>query len=273
MATDIRKPLRKILPHLIKAREENLNEADTCARICEVFEQVLDYDPLEHISREVQIKDGYADFGVKLEKGLKFLVEAKSAATELKDRHIGQAERYASQGNIEWVLLTNGITWQLYHLSFGEGIESELAFSLDVTAEDFDAAASQLALLHRREIQKGSLEDLWSHRTALSPESIAKSLFTDENLGRIRRDIRKREGLLVSVDGLGRAIHDMLSVEVRERIGPLRIRKKRRAREKEDDSMGASDSASAPAVPTTSTAPASADVAPLAGIAVKKGNS
>jgi len=273
MATDICKPLRKILPHLIKAREENLNEADTCTRICEVFEQVLDYDPLEHISREVQIKDGYADFGVKLEKGMKFLVEAKSAATELKDRHIGQAERYASHGNIEWVLLTNGITWQLYHLSFGEGIESGLAFSVDLSAEDFDAAASQLALLHRREIQKGSLEDLWGHKTALSPESIAKSLFTDETLGRIRRDIRKREDLLVSVDDLGRAIHGMLSVEARERIGPLKIRKKKRAREKEEEPMVESAPASATSAATTSAPSVSAEVAPLAENALKKGDS
>ena len=55
MAADIRKPLKKCSPHLLKAKEQGLNEADTRVRIFEVFDQVLNYDPLEDISNEVQI--------------------------------------------------------------------------------------------------------------------------------------------------------------------------------------------------------------------------
>ena len=29
MAAEIRRPLKRLLPHLVKAREDNLNEADT----------------------------------------------------------------------------------------------------------------------------------------------------------------------------------------------------------------------------------------------------
>jgi hypothetical protein len=53
-----------------------------------------------------------------------FPIEAKSAATTLRDRHIDQAESYAAKDNIRWVLLTNGVVWSLYHLTFEEGIES-----------------------------------------------------------------------------------------------------------------------------------------------------
>ena len=61
MAIDIRRDLKNMLPHLKKAQEDNLNEADTILRIIKVLEQVLGYDGLTEITREQQIKDKYAN--------------------------------------------------------------------------------------------------------------------------------------------------------------------------------------------------------------------
>lgn len=55
----------------------------------------------------MNLKDKYVDLAVKIDGTVKFLIEAKSAGTELRDRHIEQAERYAAENNIRWVLLTN----------------------------------------------------------------------------------------------------------------------------------------------------------------------
>jgi hypothetical protein len=57
MSTDIRRSLRKFLPHLLKAKEENLNEADTVQRIIKVFEEVLGYDPMTEITCESQVNE------------------------------------------------------------------------------------------------------------------------------------------------------------------------------------------------------------------------
>lgn len=46
MPIDIKANLQKFIPHLIKAQEENLNEADTCQRLVKFFEEVLGYDVL-----------------------------------------------------------------------------------------------------------------------------------------------------------------------------------------------------------------------------------
>jgi predicted type IV restriction endonuclease len=176
MALDIRKPLKKLLPHLIKAQEDNLNEADTLQRILKVFEEVLGYHPLDEISRETQVKDRYVDAAIKLDGTIRLLVEAKSAATVLRDRHIEQAQHYAAQANIPWVLLTNGVVWNLYHLSFEEGIEYVRVFAVDLAVDDIDKAAESLSLLHRQSIKKGALEEYWEHRAALSPDSIARPI-------------------------------------------------------------------------------------------------
>ena len=230
MAVDIRKPLKKFLPHLLKAREDNLNEADTVQRIIKVFEEVLGYDAMVEITREKQVKEKFVDIAIKIDGTIRFLVEAKSAATVLRDRYIEQAQHYAAEGNIPWVVLTNGVVWNLYHLSFDEGIEYVRVFTIDLSEEPFDKAVESLSLLHRQAIKKGLLEEYWEHRMALSPKSIGRALFTEEALKLIRREIRRRDGILIDEEDLANAIHSMLSTESREQIGPLKIRRKSKTR-------------------------------------------
>ena len=91
MAIDIRKNLKGMIPHLKKAREENLNEADTVRRVARLLEDVLGFHGFDEITREQQIKGKYVDLAVKIDGSTKFLVEVKSAGTELRDRHIEQA--------------------------------------------------------------------------------------------------------------------------------------------------------------------------------------
>ena len=230
MAIDIRKPLKKYLPHLMKAQEENLNEADTVQRLIKVFEDVFEYDPMGDISREAAIKDRFVDVALKIDGTIRLLVEAKSAGTVLREKHTEQAQNYAANSNIRWVLLTNGVAWNLYHLTFEEGIEATLAFSVDLTEGVTDKGSDLLALLHKQAIRKGELDSFWEHRVALSPASIGRALFTEEAFKFIRRDIRRREGILIDEEDLANAIHEMLSTEARERIGPMKIKRKPKAR-------------------------------------------
>lgn len=238
MPVDIRKPLKKFLPHLVAARAQNLNEADTVQRIMKTFEVVLGYDVMTELTREMNLKDKYVDLAVKLDGRIRLLIEVKAAGIDLRDRHIEQAERYAAENNIRWVVLTNGLTWNLYHLTFEEGIEYSRAFSIDVSdAAKFEDCATCFALLHRQSVRKDSLEAFWAQRVAMSPASISRSLFHEDTLRLLRRQIRKREDLSVDEEDLAKALHEMLSVEARELIGPVKIHRTRapRARKKTAD--------------------------------------
>ena len=227
--SDVKRQLKKFLPHLIQAKVDSLNEADTVQRIIKVFELVLGYSMLSEITRESNIKDKYVDLAIKIDGRIRLLVEVKSAGTVLRDRHIEQAERYAAEGNHRWVVLTNGTSWNLYHLTFEEGIEYERLFALDLAdAEAFDTSVSCLALLHRQCVRKGQLDDHWDKRVAMNPASVGKSLFSEAVLRLIRRDIRKRENLVVDEEDLAKAIHEMMTPEAREQIGPMRIRRKKK---------------------------------------------
>jgi predicted type IV restriction endonuclease len=228
MALNIKKPLKRLLPHLLKAREDNLSEADTIQRIIKVFEEVLGYDCLSEISRECQIRDKYVDLALKVDGNIRILVEVKAAGLTLSDRHIEQAQHYAAVGNIPWVILTNGIEWTLYHLSFNEGVEYVKAFSVDLGSDSLEDAVEQLTVLHRQSFARNSIDEFWQHRTALRPDSIGRAIFAEDTLKLIRREIRKREGILIDEEDLSKAIHEMFSIEAREILGPPKIQRKRK---------------------------------------------
>jgi hypothetical protein len=225
---NIRPALKKILPHLMAAKEQNINEADTVVRLIKVLEDVLGYDPMSEISREAQLRDKYIDLLLKINGVPKLIIEAKAAGIELRDRHIEQAENYASRNNYPWVLLTNGINWRLYHLTFEEGIEYDVAFNIDLSKDDFNHCADTLAVLHRSSVAANKLEGFWACRVALSPASISKAMLHEDVLNELRRQVRKDTGTNMEIDELAEAIRDMFSQEIREQVGAMRIRKNRR---------------------------------------------
>ncbi len=229
MTTDIRKPLKKYRTLFLEARDAGLNEADTVLRLCRFFEEVLGYDGIQDISREAEMKHKYVDICLKIDGRVRLLVEAKAAGQQLRDRHIEQAQAYASQNNYRWVLLTSGVDWNLYHLTFEEGIEYERAFTVSLAGADgLDTASESLGILHKRSLAKGGLDAFWEMTAALGPASIGKALFQQATLMLLRREIRKDTGILIDPEDLAKSLHGMFSEESREVIGPVRIRRPRK---------------------------------------------
>jgi len=231
MVPKIRRQLRTFAAQFNDARERAINEAGTVDRLHRFFERVLGYDPSYEISREAQMKNKFVDLCLKIDGTIRLLVEAKAANVQLRDRHIEQSWLYASRNNYHWVVLTNGVDWHLYHLTFEEGIEYERAFVVSLATDDgVEEAAKMLALLHRQSVREGELDKFWEKATALCAASIGKALFTESTLRVLRREIRKSCGVLIDPEDLAKAMHGILSQEAREEMGPARIRKRRRTR-------------------------------------------
>lgn len=227
MPVDIKQPLKKVLPYLLKAQQDNLNEADTVQRLILVLQDVLGYSILTDISRETEMKGKYVDIAIRVDGQIRLLVEAKAAGIQkLRERYIEQAELYASRNNYRWVLLTNGVSWNLYHLTFEEGIESELVFTIDLTKDPLDKAAEKLGMLHKLSIKKNEHEQHWNMMKALGAASIGKALFQDEVLKILRREVRRQQGFLIDEEDLATAIYKLFTQEARETMGPLKIRKR-----------------------------------------------
>ena len=230
--TDVTQALRKLHPALLEAEERNLNEADTRLHVVRLLTDVLGYDELSEVTSEQRIRHRYVDFAVRIDGVTKFLIEVKAAKSPLRDRHIEQAEHYAAQENSPWVLLTNAVVWNLYHLTFEEGIDYVEAFSVDLRSDSIEEAASLLGILHRKAIAKRQHEKFWEERVALSAETLGRALFTKDVLNTIRREVRHDKKILVDPEDLAKALHDLFTTEARESMGPVKIRKSKKSQKR-----------------------------------------
>ena len=231
--------LKRFASAFKEARERGANESDTVMYLVKFFEDVLGYDSLKgEISKEVPIKDRYCDMALKIDGRVELLVEVKAASVKvLSDKHIEQAENYASRAGIEWVLLTNGIEWRLFHLTFaeGEGIAHDVAFSLSLPEQvEKDAAKfwEDLSLLSRASMKKSGLEEFWSRKKVLNPASVVKTLLSEPVLTVLRRELNRDAPARLDVQDVFNAVRDTFSKEALAVAGDLSLRRKKRKRRK-----------------------------------------
>jgi predicted type IV restriction endonuclease len=238
------KSLKKQLQHYIQVftdgQQRNANEADTVMYITRFLTDVLGYDLFKDITKEFQIRERYCDVAVKVNGEVHFLIEVKAMSLALSDRHIEQAENYASRAGIRWVILTNGLTWRLYHLTFdSNGIEHDLAFECSLGVNiDLEETWECLSLLSHKSVENGELADYWEHKKTLSSDSLLRALFTEEVLNSLRRELRRKATIRVDLEDIGTALRRLLNPEVlTEDIRIRKARKKRRrdSSEKTDD--------------------------------------
>ena len=105
----LRKALRTLIKrHFTSKRSQALGEADTRQIIDDMMTNVLGYTLIDEVVSEFAIKGLKADYVVQLKGKAKFLIEAKSFATDLRSKHLNQATQYASQEGMDWVLVSNG---------------------------------------------------------------------------------------------------------------------------------------------------------------------
>ena len=221
-----------------EAADRGANESDTVMYLVKFFEDVFGYDSLAgEISKEVAIKDRYCDFGIKLDGTIALLVEAKAAGNQtLREKNIEQAENYASRAGIRWVLLTNGIVWQLYHLTFneGEGIVHDLAFEvrlLEVESNP-DGVWASLEMLSKAAVGKDVLTGFWNQKKALAPDSLIRVLFSEPVLNVIRRELNRNAEARLELTDVFAGVKDVLSKDAILAAGDITLSKKRKRRRK-----------------------------------------
>ncbi len=159
--------------------------------------EMLGYDKFFDVTTEYKIKGQFADYGVKIDDKLKFLIEVKAIGINLNDNHIFQAASYASTEGVEWVILTNLREWNVYHLSFGSRIDQDLVLSLNFADAKTAGFAENFAYLHKETIKKNLIKDLWNQRIAMSGNNFKKVLTSSPVLKVIQRELVKARGVKV----------------------------------------------------------------------------
>ncbi len=190
------KGVKKFKPILLKAKTADINESDTVTIIVDILCDVFGYDKYEQITSEFAIKKTFCDLAVKLDDKVKLLLECKAIGLDLKDDFVRQATNYAADAGIDWVVLTNGIQWQIFKVTFTKPVDKELVYSFDFCEID-PKKQSDLELLYYLSIEafsnssKNTLDDLHSQKKILNKYIIGQVLITDACTDNLRKHLKK----------------------------------------------------------------------------------
>ena len=185
--------IRRFQPVLTAARSRDVNESDTVIIVTDLLAEVFGFDKYAEITSEYVIRGTYVDLAIKLDGKLHLLIEVKAIGLDLKESHIKQAIDYAANQGVEWAVLTNGVTWQIYKVEFSKPIDQELILTidfLDLNPKNADHLEN-LYLLTREGLGKAVLGEYHAQRQALSRYFIGSVLLTDGVLDVVRRELRK----------------------------------------------------------------------------------
>lgn len=209
--------LKKFLPKIRDAKEKNLNEADTRMRVRLLLSELLGYDILEDITQEHMVQGHYVDLTVKVKGNIVLFIEAKSVDTTLRDTHVYQATNYAATGGVNLCLLTNGIDYRLYHLTWDKAkVESNLILSFSLLENHIDDVAEKLFLLSRESFRKGHINKYIAEVTSLEDKNLLQALLSKRALTAIRLELKNITGHNIKNEAIERSISRFFSAEIYE---------------------------------------------------------
>ena len=216
---EVRKTILKARSLIEEVAKADGNEAETRKRVDHVFGTLMGYDTFKHITSEYAIHGAgdtvHCDIAVQLDhketSKPDFLVELKRVNMDLTSKHLRQAASYAIDIGCEWVLLTNGKEWKLYHISFGQPPQIKLVDSWNLITSDLVILAEKFALIGYKNIKKGGLAQLWQKSNVLTAQNILKIILSEQSITSIRREIKKATEVAVSPEEIVGAIRHMLN--------------------------------------------------------------
>ena len=175
------------------------NEGDTRLLVTDMLCEGFGFDKYSELTTEYRVKGEFADYGIRLDKDLIAFLEVKRVTTKLASKHLRQVETYAVNEGVEWVILTSGAVWQVYHITGGLPIVVDLALEVDLFGEDTLAQkANYLYYLTKESLKRRQIDALWQAKRATSPKSLARVLCSENVITTIRKELKRTTGQSVT---------------------------------------------------------------------------
>lgn len=177
----------------LKKEITDLDESGTRLMINSFLTEVLGFAPIEEVKTEYMIRGTYADYVVQLKGVRHFLVEVKALTLELSDKHLRQAVNYGANEGIEWALLTNGKTFELYKILFNKPIEAKKVFSVDLSdSSKLKDSVEVIQYLTKISVTDKGLNILLNKCEALDPITVAGLLHNKPVVNFVKRALKKK---------------------------------------------------------------------------------
>lgn len=203
--------LRLFQTVLEQQRARDVSEADTVTIVKDVLSEVFGYDKYAELTGEHSIRGTFCDLAVKVDSKLSFLIEVKAVGIELKDAHVKQAVDYAANVGCEYVVLTNGVEWRLYHMIFKKPIDKQLIASFDLlkASARCESDAETLYLISREGFTRNALAEYRDRKDATNRFMLAAILLhSDAVMTALRREIRRVSEILVAPEDIEKILRE-----------------------------------------------------------------
>lgn len=201
--------IRRFSKPLADLVARDANEGDTRLLITDFLCEGLGFDKYEDLTTEYEVKGDFADYGVRIDQQLIAFVEVKRCTTRLTTRHLRQVEMYAVNEGVEWLILTNGVNWQVFHVTGGLPVTVDLAFDVNLLGDESLAEKTgKLFYLSREALKRHQIDVIWKTKRATAPKSLATLVLSTAVTECIRKELRRSTGQNVKVEEIGRLLEE-----------------------------------------------------------------
>ena len=185
--------LTKYQKVLAIAKARDLNESDTVTIISDILADIFGYDKYLDVTSEYAIRGTFCDLAIKINNNIEYLIECKSIGTDLKDAHLKQVIDYGANQGVNWVILTNGLVWQLHKIHFEQPISHKLVMEFDISTLNprSEDTRELLYILHKSALGKNLREEHYTKTQLINPYTITQVLLSPAIVASLRREIRR----------------------------------------------------------------------------------
>ena len=184
--------LKRFQPIVEAAKIRDANESDTVVMLTGILSDILGYDKYVDITTEHAIRGTFCDLAIKVNGNISIIIEAKAVGIELKDPHVKQAVDYGANKGIDWVILTNGVTWRIYKILFTKPIQHipVLQFEfLQIRSKSVDDL-ELLYIISKEGVSKKSLEEFYIQKQATNKFMIGNLLYSESVLNSLKKELK-----------------------------------------------------------------------------------
>jgi hypothetical protein len=205
----IRAAVRRFNKPLSDLVARDANEGDTRLLVTDFLCEGLGYDKYEDLTTEYQVRGEFADYGVRIDKQLLAFIEVKRCAQKLGVKHLRQVEMYAVNEGVEWMILTNGQMWQVWHMTAGLPVVIDLALEVDLLGDGGPATKGDaMFYISKDAFKRRLIDELWKARAATSPKSLARILCSDSVVDAVRKELRRQTGHSAEAKDIARILRE-----------------------------------------------------------------
>lgn len=187
---------------LKSASDRDINEADTVTIVSDMLGELFGFDKYSEITSEFAIRGTYCDLAVKIKEDVKYLIEVKAIGLNLKDHHLRQAVNYGANKGIQWVVLTNGLVWEIYNIRLEKSLQYDKVCTFELLNINPRKSEDQeiLFLLCKEGLTKAVIDEYQERIKSVNRFVIGGILLAPPALELIRRELRRMTpGLRVDV--------------------------------------------------------------------------